>query len=81
LDLANSLHTEPLHAMPMYMTVCGNTLLVYTVDNLLSVYSIQWEPVVRLDLVRQLSLTGIVARAGRVRGISLFHGDCGGKEP
>ncbi|SAM06352.1 hypothetical protein [Absidia glauca] len=77
LDLANSLHTEPLHAMLMYMTVCGNTLLVYTVDNLLSVYSIQWEPVVRLDLVRQLSLTGIVARAGRVRGISLFHGDCG----
>ncbi|ORZ10211.1 RIC1-domain-containing protein [Absidia repens] len=81
LDQAYILHTEPLNSVPVFMTICGNTLLVYTLDNQLSIYSVHYAegnpPATRIDLVRQLSLSGIVARAARVRAISLFHGDCG----
>ncbi|KAI8335438.1 RIC1-domain-containing protein [Chlamydoabsidia padenii] len=79
LDQAYNLYTESLHSMPVYMTICGNTLLVYTIDNQLSIYSVQLGETnqVGLDMIRQLSLAGIVSRAGRVRGISLFYGDCG----
>ncbi|KAL0092492.1 RIC1-domain-containing protein [Phycomyces blakesleeanus] len=40
LDNAYILHTEVLHQIPNYITICGNFLLVYTSDNVLSIYSI-----------------------------------------
>ncbi|KAI8089450.1 RIC1-domain-containing protein [Halteromyces radiatus] len=81
LDQAHALFTEPLEAIPIYITTCGNFLLVYTLDNQLSIYAIHYVEnnigATHIDLVRQIFLTGIVARPARVRGISLFHGECG----
>lgn len=84
LDNAYVLYTEPLMNIPAYITICGNFLLVYTSENVLTIYNIQAGALpnhnnkqqgnlARLEVVRRVSLKGIVARVARVRGISLFH--------
>lgn len=34
------LYTEPLSSMPVYMTLCGNFLLVYTTENIMNIYNV-----------------------------------------
>jgi hypothetical protein len=68
--------------IPAYMTICGNFLLVYTSENVLNIYNISVGAIpnyskkqgslARLEMVRRISLKGIVARVARVRSISLF---------
>ncbi|OAD78538.1 hypothetical protein PHYBLDRAFT_163644 [Phycomyces blakesleeanus NRRL 1555(-)] len=91
LDNAYILHTEVLHQIPNYITICGNFLLVYTSDNVLSIYSIfigsdvpptmgNLNPaanLARIKLSRQIRLHGIITDASRVRGISLFNPSLG----
>ncbi|OAD01955.1 hypothetical protein MUCCIDRAFT_144086 [Mucor lusitanicus CBS 277.49] len=88
LDNTYILHTEALSNIPAYMTVCGHFLLVYTSENVLNMYTIsvgalpngntgKQGGLARLELVRRVSLKGIVARVARVRSISLFHPICG----
>ncbi|CAO3613910.1 unnamed protein product [Cunninghamella echinulata] len=81
LDQNNILQVEILSSIPLYITMCGSFLLVYTTDNQLSIYVIHYTesniPSTKIELVRTMSLGSIVSRAARVRGISLFHGDCG----
>lgn len=87
LDNTYILHTEPLSNIPAYMTLCGNFILVYTSENVLNVYNIsvgalpnsssKQGGLARLELVRRISLKGIVARVARVRSISLFNSICG----
>lgn len=82
LDNAYVLYTEPLVNIPAYMTICGNFLLVYTSENVLNIYNIsvgalpnygnKQGSLARLEMVRRVSLKGIVARVARVRSISLF---------
>lgn len=83
LDNAYILYTEPLSNIPAYIAICGNFLLVYTSENVLNIYNItlgttagngkQGGGMARLELVRRVSLKGIVARVSRVRSISLFN--------
>ncbi|ORX51228.1 RIC1-domain-containing protein [Hesseltinella vesiculosa] len=81
LDESARLRCEPLKSAPIYITICGTFVLVYTTDNHLNIYGLQYVDgnpgATRLDFVRQMALSGVVARSARVRGISLFHGDCG----
>ncbi|KAI9028097.1 RIC1-domain-containing protein [Phycomyces nitens] len=91
LDNAYILHTEVIHHIPNYITICGNFLLVYTSDNILNIYSIfigsdvpptmgNLNPtanLARIKLSRQISLDGIITNASRVRGISLFNPNLG----
>ena len=84
LDNAHVLCTEQISNIPAYMTLCGNFLLVYTSENVLNIYNISLgstnKPgLARLELVRRVSLKGIVARVSRVRSISLFSPFHGGK--
>ncbi|KAJ8656341.1 hypothetical protein O0I10_007906 [Lichtheimia ornata] len=87
LDNAYILHNEPLQSMPLYISICGTFLLVYTADNVLNIYSIQIRSenmnsgvsngngttsIARLERIRRVAFVNIVARASRVRGISLF---------
>ncbi|ORY97505.1 RIC1-domain-containing protein [Syncephalastrum racemosum] len=86
LDNAYILHTETLSHVPLYLNVCGNYLLVYTAENVLSIYTIIAKSdsatsmsngsansvTARLERVRRVTFGGIVARVTRVRGISLF---------
>lgn len=89
LDNTYVLYTESLSNIPVYIALCGNYLLVYTSENVLNVYNISVGAIpnsangkqgglARLELVRRISLKGIVARVSKVRSISLFsaiHGD------
>jgi hypothetical protein len=86
LDNSYILYTESLSNIPVYITLNGNYLIVYTSENVLNVYNIsvgnvpngKQSGLARLELVRRISLKGIVARISRVRSISLFsaiHGD------
>ncbi|KAI7899477.1 RIC1-domain-containing protein [Cokeromyces recurvatus] len=79
LDNTFILHTEPLLNVPVYVTLCGNYLLVYTSENVINIYNVnvnalstnkgEWA---RLDLVRRISLMGIVSHVLKVRSINLF---------
>lgn len=87
LDNTYILFTESISNIPAYMTLCGSFLLVYTSENVLNVYNIclgasnnKGGTLARLELVRRISLKGIVARVSRVRSISLFHPFNGGKD-
>lgn len=82
LDQSYVLHTEVLLNAPIYITLCGNFLLVYTSENVLSVYNVvlgntnmisKQANFAKLELVRRISLAGIVTRVSKVRSISLFH--------
>ncbi|KAI9317719.1 RIC1-domain-containing protein [Dichotomocladium elegans] len=101
LDNAHVLHIEHLAQLPLYISICGAYLLVYTADNVLNVYSIlvrsegsamnangnhttangmsssPGATAARLERVRRVAFDNIVARASRVRGISLFGSFCG----
>ncbi|KAI8987265.1 RIC1-domain-containing protein [Mycotypha africana] len=87
LDNAHILYTEQLPHMPFYMSLCGNFLLLYTSDNTLHIYHIimhssndlyyKQSRSVRLDLIRTIDLKGFVARAVKLRSISLFNPTCG----
>ncbi|KAG0167795.1 hypothetical protein DFQ28_002894 [Apophysomyces sp. BC1034] len=90
LDNTQILHTEVLQHAPVYINICGSYLLVYTTENTLTIYSIYdntengsaanvngVEYAAQLEMVRQVSLIGIVARVARVRSISLFNGYVG----
>jgi hypothetical protein len=88
LDNTYVLYSESLANIPAYMTICGNFLLVYTSENVLNIYNItlgaaagggKGGGLARLELVRRISLNGIVARVSRVRSISLFNAYNGGK--
>ncbi|KAI8087829.1 RIC1-domain-containing protein [Gilbertella persicaria] len=85
LDNAYLLCSESLDTIPVYMALCGQFLIVYTSDNMLTIYHVgvgatpnnssngrQMSPA-RLDMVKRISLKDIVARISRVRSISLFH--------
>lgn len=80
------LYTEPLSTMPVYMTLCGNFLLVYTTENIVNIYNVMMSNnmisrqlnFARLEPVRRISLDGIVTRISKVRSISLFHISHGG---
>lgn len=87
LDNAYVLYSEQLANIPAYITLCGNFLLVYTSENVLNIYNIslgvsngnsKQGGLARLELVRRISLKGIVARVSRVRSISLFNPYYGG---
>ncbi|CAO3659789.1 unnamed protein product [Rhizopus microsporus] len=81
LDHSQVLYTEPLSTMPVYMTLCGNFLLVYTTENIVNIYNVMMSNnmisrqlnFARLEPVRRISLDGIVTRISKVRSISLFH--------
>ncbi|GAA5814889.1 hypothetical protein MFLAVUS_008392 [Mucor flavus] len=79
LDNAYILYTEPITNIPAYMTLCGDFLILYTSENVLNVYRVcvgganNKQGSVKLELVRRVSLKGIVARVSRVRSISLFN--------
>jgi hypothetical protein len=82
LDNAYILYSEQLSNIPAYIALCGNFLLVYTSENVLNIYNIsigaassnnKQGGLARLELVRRISLKGIVARVSRVRSISLFN--------
>ncbi|CEP10533.1 hypothetical protein [Parasitella parasitica] len=85
LDNTYILHSEPVSNIPAYMTLCGNFLLVYTSENVINIYNVgvgalpgsKQGGLARLELVRRVSLKGIVARVARVRSISLFNPICG----
>lgn len=85
LDNTYILYTESISNIPAYIALCGNFLLVYTSENVLNVYNIclgagnNKGALARLELVRRISLKGIVARVSRVRSISLFNAFSGGK--
>lgn len=81
--------------MPLYISICGTFLLVYTADNVLNIYSIQIRSenvnsgltngngtasIARLERIRRVAFVNIVARASRVRGISLFTSYNGGTQ-
>jgi hypothetical protein len=69
--------------MPAYVTLCGNFLLVYTSENVVNIYNINAstnKPLARLEMVRRISLSGIVTRISKVRSISLFNPFYGGKQ-
>lgn len=87
LDNTYILYTESISNIPAYIALCGNFLLVYTSENVLNVYNIclgaaagngKQGGLARLELVRRISLKGIVARVSRVRSISLFNPFNGG---
>lgn len=69
------------------MTLCGDFLILYTSENVLNIYNIclgvttgnSKQGSTKLELVRRVSLKGIVARVSRVRSISLFNPFQGGK--
>lgn len=67
------------------MTLCGDFLILYTSENVLNVYRVcvgganSKQGSAKLELVRRVSLKGIVARVSRVRSISLFNPFQGGK--
>lgn len=79
------MYTEPITNIPAYMTLCGDFLILYTSENVLNVYRVcvgganNKQGSVKLELVRRVSLKGIVARVSRVRSISLFNPFQGGK--
>ncbi|KAI8882813.1 RIC1-domain-containing protein [Backusella circina FSU 941] len=75
LDNAYIIYTETLSNIPAYITLCGNFLLVYTSENVLNIYNINStnNNKARLEMVRRISLGGIVTRISKVRSISLFN--------
>ena len=73
LDLSNTnvLHTEPMPASVLLMSLLDNSLLVYTADNMLHHFLIEaTKDTIRLNGCGSISFRGIVAMPNRVRGMS-----------
>ncbi|KAI8327314.1 RIC1-domain-containing protein [Blakeslea trispora] len=85
LDNAYVLCTEHLKAAPIYLTLSNQFLLVYTADNILSIFYICVGPtpshsnngrqggLAALELIRKISLKDVVNHTLHLRSISLFH--------
>ncbi|KAI8993372.1 RIC1-domain-containing protein [Pilobolus umbonatus] len=79
LDNAYILYTETVSHPLIYITLSGGFLLVYTAENVLSIYNIvaistanKQGGQTRLELVRRMILTDIIPSARSIKTISLF---------
>jgi hypothetical protein len=84
LDNAYMLHQLPLKHPVIYMSVASSYLLVYTSDNVLSIYQLTSRSengagAFHAELIRHITLSGIVTQVARVRSISLLESNCGSK--
>lgn len=71
LDSQNILYRELLPSAAINIFIIGNSLFVYTAKNLLYQYNILvHERQISLELVSEISFTGIIHSPGRVRSIS-----------
>ncbi|CAO3657743.1 unnamed protein product [Umbelopsis ramanniana] len=82
LDNAYMLHQLPLKHPVIYMSVTSSYLLVYTSDNVLSIYQLTSRSengagAFHAELIRHITLSGIVTQVARVRSISLLESKCG----
>lgn len=77
------LHQMSLKHPVVYMSVISSYLLVYTSDNVLSFYQLitASESVTgtfQLELIKHISMAGVVTQVARVRGVSVLGNDNGG---
>ncbi|KAG2184987.1 hypothetical protein INT43_000900, partial [Umbelopsis isabellina] len=84
LDNAYMLHQMSLKYPVVYMSVISSYLLVYTSNNVLSFYQLitASESVTgtfQLELVKHISMAGVVTQVARVRGVSVLGNDNGGE--
>ncbi|KAL1935687.1 hypothetical protein VTP01DRAFT_4827 [Rhizomucor pusillus] len=74
LDNAYILYTETLQHTPLYLSICGSYLLVYTTENVLNIYNIvtrSENPNAAVAAAMNGNGTANVARIERVRRIAL----------
>ncbi|KAI8375695.1 RIC1-domain-containing protein [Choanephora cucurbitarum] len=85
LDNAYILYTEHLNAAPIHITLSNQFLLVYTADNMLSIFYIcvgstpshsnngRQNGLAALEMIRKISFENVVYHTVQLRSISLFH--------
>ncbi|CAO3677866.1 unnamed protein product [Umbelopsis vinacea] len=84
LDNAHMLYQIPLKHTVIYMSVTASYLLLYTSDNVLSMYHLtiaseNGTASLHADLLKHITLSGIVTQVARVRSITLLGCQSGGQ--
>ncbi|KAM3586524.1 WD40 repeat protein [Umbelopsis sp. WA50703] len=84
LDNTYMLHQMTLKHPIIYMSIISSYLLLYTSDNVLSFYQMitaseSVSGAFQLELVKHISMAGVVTQVARVRGISVLGNDNGGQ--
>jgi hypothetical protein len=79
------LYQIPLKHTVIYMSVTASYLLLYTSDNVLSIYHLtiaseNGTASLHADLVKHITLSGIVTQVARVRSITLLGCESGGEK-